>query len=89
MEDNRGFKNRYVEKYNWCDICYEEKQEFLACNICVFWTCPNALIIYISMRKVNVHNVEFFKKYYLGIKNNYQSINKERKNRNKNIWRSN
>ena len=40
MEDNRGFTYRFIEKYNRCDICYEEKQEFFTCNICIFWTCP-------------------------------------------------
>ena len=36
MEDDRGFTYRYIEKQTRCDICYQNKNEFFSCNICIY-----------------------------------------------------
>ena len=40
MDYNNGFTYRYIEKQTRCDICYQNKNEFLSCNLCIFFVCP-------------------------------------------------
>ena len=40
MEDNEGFTYRYIEKQTRCDVCYQNKNEFFSCNLCIFFVCP-------------------------------------------------
>ena len=53
MVDDSEFLYIYIEKYTRCDICYQLKQEFLSCNIFVFFVCPRSLhsIIFTECRQ--------------------------------------